>query len=288
MQLAYEAAQQFFHTLWNVLPWMAAMGLVFSVLSAFMPCNAGKPWWKKDGLLTDFGYWIFVPVVTRYFRIWVTVVLTILIFDITDGQAIADFYNTGHGVIGTWPLWLQGLFFLVASDFFLYWNHRLFHRGGFWKYHAVHHAPEQVEWISAARFHPVNLLFGSVVADVALLLAGVSPEVFIVLGPFNTIASVYVHANLNWTLGPFKYVFVSPVFHRWHHARDVPGKNFAGTFPVWDVMFGTFHMPRGALPQSYGIEGEVMPEGLVPQLLYPLRPTPALKPAISVGASPAA
>lgn len=270
-QLAREAAEQFFVTLWHVLPWMAAMGLVFSILSAFMPCNPGKPWWKKDGLLTDLGYWIFIPVFTRYLRIWVTVVGTILIFGISDGKAIADFYQTGHGWIGTLPLWAQGAIFLLVSDFVLYWSHRLFHRGMLWKYHAVHHAPEQVEWISAARFHPVNLMLGSVITDVALLLAGVSPEVFIVLGPFNTIVSVYVHANLNWTLGPFRYVFVSPVFHRWHHDRTVPDRNFASTFPVWDLMFGTFHMPRGALPQDYGITGKAMPEGLLPQLLYPLK-----------------
>jgi sterol desaturase/sphingolipid hydroxylase (fatty acid hydroxylase superfamily) len=270
-QLAREAAEQFFLTLWHVLPWMAAMGLVFSVLSAFMPCNAGRPWWKKDGLLTDLGYWIFVPVFTRYFRIWITVVGTIFFFDITDGQAIADFYNTGHGVIGTWPLWVQGLFFLVVSDFFLYWSHRIFHRGFLWKYHAVHHAPEQLEWISAARFHPVNLMLGSVAMDVILLLAGVSPEVFIVLGPFNTIVSVYVHANLNWTHGPLRHVFVSPVFHRWHHDKKVPDRNFASTFPIWDVMFGTFHMPKGEVPRDYGIDGAPVPEGLVPQLLYPLK-----------------
>ena len=270
-QLAREATEQFFVTLGHVLPWMAGMGLVFTILSFFMPCNPGKPWWKKDGLLTDLGYWIFIPVFTRYLRIWITVVGTILIFGISDGKAIADFYQTGHGWIGTLPLWAQGLIFLVVSDFVLYWSHRLFHHGGFWKYHAVHHAPEQVEWISAARFHPVNLLFGSVATDVALLLAGVSPEVFIVLGPFNTVVSVYVHANLNWTLGPFKYVIVSPVFHRWHHDRTVPDRNFASTFPVWDLMFGTFHMPQGKLPRDYGITGREMPKGLVPQLLYPLK-----------------
>ena len=65
-------------------------------------------------------------------------------------------------------------------------------------------------------------------------------------------------------------MFVSPVFHRWHHASAVRDTNFANTFAVWDWLFGTFHMPEGALPDNYGIEDEAMPEGLVPQLLYPL------------------
>ena len=35
-------------------------------------------------------------------------------------------------------------------------------------------------------------------------------------------------------------------------------------------MFGTFHMPEGALPDNYGIDDKAMPEGLMPQLIYPL------------------
>ena len=62
----------------------------------------------------------------------------------------------------------------------------------------------------------------------------------------------------------------SPVFHRWHHVADVRDKNFAGTFALWDVMFGTFHMPAHELPRNYGIADKEMPEGLVPQLLYPI------------------
>ncbi len=269
--IGWVLLEQFFITLKHVLPWMAGAGLVLTGLSFLAPCNPGQPWWKKDGLGTDLAYWIFVPVFSRYLRVGVTMMLTVVLFGLTDGQAIADFYQTGHGVIGTWPLWVQGLFFLLVSDLALYWNHRLFHRGMLWKYHAVHHAPEQVEWLSAARFHPVNIALGTATVDIALLLAGVSPEVFVVLGPFTTIVSVYVHANLNWTLGPLKYVFVSPVFHRWHHVKSVPDKNFASTFPVWDLMFGTFHMPAHELPKDYGITGAHMPEGLLPQLLYPLK-----------------
>jgi len=59
------------------------------VLSRLSPCNQGKPWWEKRGLVTDMAYWIFVPIFTRYLRIWVTVCLTILIFRINDGQKIA-------------------------------------------------------------------------------------------------------------------------------------------------------------------------------------------------------
>ena len=83
------------------------------------------------------------------------------------------------------------------------------------------------------------------------------------VGPFTTATSAFVHANLNWTLGPFKYVLAGPVFHRWHHtAADRGGsKNFAGTFPIWDLMFGTFYMPENELPDAYGVDDKNFPEG---------------------------
>ncbi len=96
------------------------------------------------------------------------------------------------------------------------------------------------------------------------------PDIFLVIGPFTTVTSCLVHANLNWTFGPLRYVFVSPVFHRWHHAADVVDTNFASTFSLWDWMFGTYYMPAGRLPTRYGIDDAAMPEGLMPQLVYPL------------------
>ena len=270
LQFLGEASWQFLLTLWHVVPWLVGGGVVFAILSRFWPCNAGKPWWHKRGLGTDLAYWIFVPVFSRYLRIWVTVVGTMLLFGITDGDAIVRFYDHGHGAIGRLPLWQQGVLYLVVTDFLLYWSHRMFHDGFLWKYHAVHHASKDVEWISASRFHPVNLALGTCAADIAALLSGISPEVFIALGPFTTVYSLFVHANLDWTLGPLKYLVVSPVFHRWHHDVTVRDRNFASTFALWDLMFGTFHMPKGALPGTYGIEDDAMPEGLMPQLIYPL------------------
>jgi sterol desaturase/sphingolipid hydroxylase (fatty acid hydroxylase superfamily) len=67
-----------------------------------------------------------------------------------------------------------------------------------------------------------------------------------------------------------RYVLVGPVFHRWHHEESVVDKNFASTFSLWDLMFGTFYMPKNRLPTNYGIDDKQMPQGLLPQLLYPL------------------
>ena len=64
-----------------------------------------------------------------------------------------------------------------------------------------------------------------------------------------------------------------PVFHRWHHTLPDRGgnKNFAGTFPVWDLMFGTWYMPENELPETYGVDDEAFPESFSGQMLYPFR-----------------
>ena len=211
-------------TMAKVVPVTLALALVFSVLAHFWACNPGKPWWRKRELVTDLCYWFLVPLFARVFRIGLLVLGAGLLFGIHDADDLIAFYDNGHGPLSTLPLWLQAVLFLVAADFMMYWLHRMFHGGGFWKYHAIHHSSEDVDWISAARFHPVNLLLGTIGVDVVLLMAGISPNVMLWLGPFNIFHSAFVHANLNWTLGPFRYVVATPVFHRWHHTSPRRGR----------------------------------------------------------------
>lgn len=257
----------------RIVPVSIALAGVFTLLSFYWACNPGQPWWRKRDLVTDICYWFIIPLLARYLRIGLLVMGAALLFGITTPEGLTTFFNDGHGPLARLPLWLQALIFLVASDFMMYWLHRAFHRAPLWKYHAVHHSSEQVDWISAARFHPINLFLGSVGVDVVLLLAGISPNVFVLLGPFTVAHSAFVHANLSWSLGPLKYVLAGPVFHRWHHtAVDRGGdKNFASTFPILDILFGTYYMPPRELPDAYGIADPHFPPSFGEQLVYPFR-----------------
>ena len=101
----------------------------------------------------------------------------------------------------------------------------------------------------------------------------ISPNVLVWVGPFTVAHSALVHANLNWTFGPFKYVLASPVFHRWHHTTAERGgsKNFAGTFPIFDLLFGTFYMPKNELPDRYGVSDPDFPTSFGAQMLHPFK-----------------
>ena len=103
-------------------------------------------------------------------------------------------------------------------------------------------------------------VLGAVIADVVLLIAGISPNVFVVLGPVTIAHSAFV-----------QYVIATPVFHHWHHTAAERGgeKNFAATFPVLDLIFGTFYMPAGEKPDRYGIADREFPTSFGAQLLRP-------------------
>jgi len=280
--LPMEVVDMLGQTIAKVVPVTIVLAAVFTALTHYWACNPGKPWWRKRELVTDICYWFFVPLFARVFRIGLLVVGAGFFFNIHDADELIAFYDNGHGPLSTLPLAVQAMLILALSDFALYWLHRMFHGGGFWKYHAVHHSSEDLDWISAARFHPVNLLLGTIGVDVVLLLAGFSPNAMVWLAPFNIFHSAFVHANLNWTFGPFRYVLATPVFHRWHHTSPEQGgdRNFAGTFPVWDLLFGTWYMPAGRLPQEYGIlEQANFPHEIVGQMAYPFRRRVSAPPA---------
>ena len=251
-----------------------ALALLLSVLAHFWACNPGRPWWRKPSWLptSPTGSWCRCSRASSGTACWCSA--PTWCSESQDADELIAFYDNGDGPLSALPLWPQALLFLVLADFMMYWLHRMFHGGGFWKYHAIHHSSEDVDWISAARFHPVNLLLGTIGVDVVLLMAGISPNVMLWLGPFNIFHSAFVHANLNWTLGPFKYVLATPVFHRWHHTAPAEGgnTNFAGTFPLWDILFGTFRMPEGRLPDNYGIDDQsTFPTEIAGQMAYPFR-----------------
>ena len=85
-----------------------------------------------------------------------------------------------------------------------------------------------------------------------------------------------MHANVPWTFGPLRYAIASPAFHRWHHATEEEGlsRNFAGLFPFFDLVFGTFHMPRGAARGASAFRTATSPRGIWRQLRYPLERRP--------------
>lgn len=145
--------------------------------------------------------------------------------------------------------------------------------GWLWRVHAVHHSSRALDWLASVRLHPLNELITRMVQVLPFYFLGFSPLVLAGVAPFLSLYAILLHANVNWSFGPLRYVIASPLFHRWHHTSEEEGldKNFAGLLPIWDLLFGTWHMPQGKYPQKFGIVGNDMPESLWGQMMYPFR-----------------
>ncbi len=264
MDLLIDIGNTWLHTAKIV----GGFALVFAVLARLMPCNPGMYWWKNvRGFLTDLIYWFIVPLFFGYCRIALLFAGIVICYGGHEPTLLP---------VKDWPFWIQCPLIVLLQDVILYWIHRAFHSRAGWRFHAIHHSPTTLDWLSTMRTHPVNYVLEFTVADVTVLLLGFSWDALMMLTLFSTVYSAMVHANLNWTFGPLRYVFASPVFHRWHHTTEEAGlnKNFASTFPFLDLLFGTFYMPAGKRPEQFGIGEAGFPEDFFGQLVYPLRKPP--------------
>lgn len=245
---------------------------IFSILEYFWASVPNQPKWRR-GVWLDTFYWFFTPMVIQILSM-ASIALVLLPLYWLLGRSLAwESIITGYGAISHLPLWLQGLLAIVVGDFIGYWTHRWHHTQMLWAYHAIHHSAEVVDWLTAVRLHPFNDIVSRVCQASPLLLLGISPIAVEVYTPFLSSYVALIHANVSWAYGPFRYCLASPAFHRWHHTIDEVGmgKNFAGLFPIYDVIFGTFYMPQGEQPRNFGIHGEVIPESFISHLLYPFR-----------------
>ena len=249
---------------------LLVFGILFSVLARFMPCNPNQPLWRKD-MLTDALYYFTSPFLQQIGRIFFIAVASVILHQLFSDDTLKGYFSTGYGPVGELPIWAQAAAVFIITDIMLYGIHRWFHSEKMWRWHAIHHSSKQIDWLSAHRFHFVNVWLSFTMVDIFLLSVGFSPEATACMATFNALYSAMVHANLNWTFGPFKYTFASPVFHRWHHTMQKEGlnKNFAPTFPILDIMFGTFYMPEDKLPSKYGVHGANIPHTFLAQQNWP-------------------
>lgn len=245
------------------------LSLVFFVAQRIWPSVRGQRTFRR-GFLTDCIYWLWSPIVTRAITPF-AVGVALLPIAALYGMNLKTIVH-GHGVLATQPLWLQGVEIFVVGDFLGYWQHRLFHGRKLWRFHAVHHSSTELDWLSSVRLHPVNDTLSRLIVAIPLVVAGFNTSAVALYAPFATLYAITLHANLNWDYGLLRYVIASPAFHRWHHTSEDEGldRNFSGGLPLWDLLFGTFYMPRGRQPVSFGIR-DAIPSRFFGQMFAPFR-----------------
>ena len=249
----------------------AVLSVVFFVIERLFGKSRGKPL-LRPGWFTDVCLWFFTPLVTKVLTRFSFIVPAALLIalGITTVTGLKTGTYHGFGPLARQPLWLQTIEIFLIADLMGYWTHRLFHRSRWWPFHAVHHSSEDLDWLSSIRVHPLNDLVSKFSNVFPLVLLGFNPFLSVAAAPVFAFYAIFIHANVDWDFGPLRYVIATPVFHRWHHSkdRDAWDKNFAGLFVFWDILFGTCYMPKGRVPENFGIP-EQFPKDFIGQLIHP-------------------
>jgi ornithine lipid hydroxylase len=173
-----------------------------------------------------------------------------------------------------WPLGAQILVMLLIVDCVRYWLHRACHHYlKLWRLHEVHHSPELLYVLNVGRFHPLEQALHFLVDTLPFMLVGVGPDVIAGYFVVYSVNGFFQHCNIKIHYGWLNYLVGSAETHRWHHARDpkTAACNFGNTTIVWDLIFGTFHLPPRQTIEDIGILDKNYPRGFLGQMGAPFR-----------------
>jgi sterol desaturase/sphingolipid hydroxylase (fatty acid hydroxylase superfamily) len=199
--------------------------------------------------------------------------LTWLAVRATQG-ALAGAGLTLHVWPAAWPVWAQVLLKIATGDFLRYWLHRWSHEHGvLWRLHAVHHQPRKLYAANVFRFHPLDKALQFFGDTLPFILLGVGPETLAYYFVVYATGGFFQHSNLDLRYGWLNYLVVGPELHRWHHARRIAESdaNYAHTFALWDLLFGTYRRPAGQQVGELGLLDDGYPSGFLRQLWAPAR-----------------
>lgn len=150
-------------------------------------------------------------------------------------------------------------FFLayVAVDFVYYWRHRLEHTVPLlWAEHSVHHSSHEFNLSTAGRL-PWIMLATMWVTYLPLIFVGFDPRDLVFAWSLNMTLQFLSHIDGCPEIPVLDRIFNTPFNHRVHHGRNPEylHRNFAGTFMIWDHIFGTF--TRQTAPVRLGCDYEI-------------------------------
>jgi sterol desaturase/sphingolipid hydroxylase (fatty acid hydroxylase superfamily) len=173
-----------------------------------------------------------------------------------------------------WPIWLQAVLMVLIVDLLRYWLHRFAHENDtLWRLHSVHHSVEQLYWLNTARFHPIEKTLQMFLDSLPFLLMAVHEQVLALYYVAYAANGFFQHCNVHLRYGPLNYIVGSAETHRWHHSR-VPREsnaNYGNTVIIWDLVFGTWFLPRDREIQDLGLQERDYPKTFLGLMRAPFR-----------------
>lgn len=171
------------------------------------------------------------------------------------------------------PFAAQVALAVLIWDLGIYWNHRFLHSSA-WRFHSLHHKLRRLTWLNSGYGHPIQFVTTSFCGISLLYLVGLPKEVAIFTSYWTFALNFLPHSNINMEMGFLNYIFSTPQVHRWHHIGDENGRqvNFGMHLSIWDIVFGTFILPKKEADPALLGDPEPHPAGFLAQWVGPFVP----------------
>lgn len=263
---------------WPLFSILLPIGIGFVVVAVMERLQPYRPAWNKPegDVATDLIY----AGVNSGLRELLSITFTLALL------ALATQLNWAEQGLGFWPAsWhplLQLVLALLIFDLFEYGFHRASHRYRFlWRFHAIHHSPKRLYFLNAARFHALEWTVLTLIELAVLSALGARPEIIALAVVFIQVHGLFQHANIDIKLGPLNYLVSGPELHRWHHSQIITesDQNFGNNVIVWDLLFGTYFLPKNRSVGTLGLLNPDYPTGFFGQLRAAFAKRPLDKPA---------
>jgi sterol desaturase/sphingolipid hydroxylase (fatty acid hydroxylase superfamily) len=220
--------------------WLVILMVIFVPLERLCARHPQRVF--RQGFLTDLGYYFISSLLPARVLVVPMAALAWGLHYLVPGGL--------HQWVAGLPLWARFAAAMVVGEFGFYWGHRWSHEIPLlWRFHAIHHSAEQIDWLVSSRAHPVDMVFTRLCGFIPMYVLGlVQPmgnktDLLPLLVVFvGMVWGFFIHANLRWRFGWLEWLIATK-------------------------LFGTFYLPK-QWPVKYGIDGPMAP-GLAGQLLQP-------------------
>lgn len=195
---------------------------------------------SKSILNTNVIFDYFYPFFNAVFTATITAGVIVIIKDFYD--SLFPFLNVG--LLDDKPVWFQAIGAFLITDIMFYISHRIMHEVPWlWHFHAIHHSQTYLNSFTTFRGHSFSGIFSFIIRTIPIAFVGGDYPAWIIFAYLNGFWGFFIHANIKTNLGLFKYVVVTPQYHRVHHS-NLPrhfDKNYGERLTLWDWIFGSLY-----------------------------------------------
>jgi len=165
----------------------------------------------------------------------------------------------GWGLLSPLPLWLSIPIAFLLLDLLIWGQHVMMHHvPALWRLHRMHHSDTHLDATTGLRFHPLEILFSTLLKIAAVVILGAPALAVIAFEIALNATALFTHANIRLpdrADSLLRRLIVTPSLHRIHHSvrPEETNSNYGFNLSLWDRLFGTLrHAPQGD-PQTMAL-----------------------------------